>query len=395
MRNPSRTGLRLCVASSGLGHVKRGIETWAADLGNELQRRGEQVLLCKGAGPSRESFEQVIPCWTRNSSPAKRMLACLPKSVAWRMGMGSTYGIEQTTFAWNLIQILRKHQIDVLHLQDPQVAVLVQHALRLGWISTRTILNHGTEEPSEFLRRISYVQHGAPWHAEQAKADGVWKETWTTIPNFIHEERFHPGECPEWRSELRIPQNAVVALVSSAIKPKHKRIDQLIREFAIVLHQRADLPLWWIIAGSGNEETDGMIKLGQELLGDRVRFLVGVPFERMASLYRAADMLVHGSFKEMMPQALLEATGSGLPCIIHAHPVMQWMIADGGVAVDQRVDGSVAQAIIRLTENHQERKAMAKNARDHCVANFSREVVIDQITNYYRRVGVPQRSRSA
>ena len=382
-----KSGLRLCVASSGLGHVTRGVETWAADLGHALYQRGESIVLCKGQGPAIHPYEQVVSCWPRSSTQSKRLWSCLPKPIAWRIGMGSTYGIEQTTFAWNLIDVLRKKQIDVLHLQDPQVAVLVQHAQRIGWISTRTIMNHGTEEPSDFLQRIKYVQHGAPWHADQVKSEGIWKDSWATIPNFINEQRFTPGSCPEIRDELGIPQDAIVVLVSSAIKSRHKRVDHLIHEFALARRRRPDLPLWFVIAGSGNDATAGIIELGERLLEDRVRFLVGLPVARMPSLYRSANLLVHGSFKEMMPQALLEAIGSGLPCIIHQHPVMQWIVADGGVAIDQRIDGAVAATVIDLVDNDAQRKAMSLRARRQCVQRFSQDTVVDQIIEYYRQVG--------
>ena len=35
---------------------------------------------------------------------------------------------------------------------------------------TRTILAHGTEEPLSFQRKITYLQHLAPWHLEEARA---------------------------------------------------------------------------------------------------------------------------------------------------------------------------------------------------------------------------------
>jgi len=40
--------MRITIASSGLGHVARGIEAWAADLGRALAQRDLDVSLCKG-----------------------------------------------------------------------------------------------------------------------------------------------------------------------------------------------------------------------------------------------------------------------------------------------------------------------------------------------------------
>src|SRR5438270_747300 len=42
--------MNIAIASSGLGHVARGVEAWAADLGRALAERGESVLLAKAAG---------------------------------------------------------------------------------------------------------------------------------------------------------------------------------------------------------------------------------------------------------------------------------------------------------------------------------------------------------
>ena len=56
---------RIAIASSGLGHVARGIEAWADDLAAALAARGEDVLLFKGAGDATRPFECVVTCWRR------------------------------------------------------------------------------------------------------------------------------------------------------------------------------------------------------------------------------------------------------------------------------------------------------------------------------------------
>src|ERR1700722_2771408 len=160
------SGFKIAIASSGLGHVARGIEAWADDLATALDARGEDVILFKGAGVATRPFERVICCWTREDPATVRLLRYLPRRVCWRIGLGSGYGIEQTTFALNLIRLLRRERVDILHVQDPQVAVMAQRAQQLGLINTRTILAHGTEESPAFLHRIKYLQQLAPWHMD-------------------------------------------------------------------------------------------------------------------------------------------------------------------------------------------------------------------------------------
>lgn len=378
--------LRIAVASSGLGHVARGIEAWADDLAAALSARGESVILCKGAGPATRPYERVVSCLQRESPAAQRLLRLLPKRLSWRVGLGSGYGIEQTTFTLSLLPLLRREKIDVLHVQDPQVAVLAHRARRMSLIRTRTILAHGTEETPAFLKRIQYLQHLAPWHLEQVRAAGVWKPTWTAIPNFIDTERFSPGSAEALRSELGIPADGLIVLTAAAIKRHHKRIDHLLAEFARLRQQTPDLPAYLVVAGGWESETDDLIAEGKRQLGDRVRFLVRFPRPRMSELYRTADVFTLCSLFEMMPIALIEATASGLPCVVNRHPILEWMTGPGGVPIDMAAPGELAGALTSLLADASRRKQLGESARQHCLANFSRDAVVDQILSYYQRV---------
>lgn len=384
------------VASSGLGHVSRGIEAWAADLGAALVRRGADVTLCKGGGRAEADYERVIPCWQRDSVKADRVKRWLPRSIAWRLGLASGYGIEQTTFALGLIKYLRSERVDLLHVQDPQLAMIVQWARRLGLVRTRTILAHGTEEPISFLRKIEYVQHLSPIHQEECKTAGVWKPAWTALPNFIDGSRFRPGSSDELRTELGIPPDALVVLTAAAIKRKHKRIDEVLEAVAQVRGLDPALPVWLVVAGGREAETDELIELGRKLLGDRVRFLVKFPRERMADLYRSADVFVLGSLKEMMPIALLEATASGLPCIVNRHPVLEWIVGPGGAAIDMAAPGALTKSLHILLKDSTERRRLGAAARQHCMQQFDEEAVVARILGYYKVVlGKRERTASA
>lgn len=378
--------MRVCVASSGLGHVARGIEAWASDLGSALADRGVDVLLCKGAGVAKEKYERVVSCWTRESQRTQRLLAHLPRRLFWRLGLGSSYDLEQTTFAVRLLQLLRKEGVDILHVQDPQVALVAQRAHRWGWIHTRTILAHGTEESIEFQKSIAYLQHLAPWHLEEARQAGAWRPTWTAIPNFVDTERFRPGPIPSLREELGIPREAFVVLSAAAIKRSHKRVDHVVGEVARLRKSAPHLPLWLVVAGGWDPETDSVVAEGQALLGDRVRFLVRFPRERMADLYRASDVFVLASLKEMMPIAVLEASACGLTSLVNRHPVMEWMIGPGGRAIDMSAPGALAGELEALLCDESVRQEQGGTARAYCVDHFGRSAVVDQIEDYYRYV---------
>ncbi len=375
--------MKIAVASSGLGHVSRGIESWAADLGKALRDRRVDVTLYKGAGSAAEDYERVVPCWRRTDSRTRSLLHWLPRRLGWRIGLGSPYAVEQTTFALRLLAHLRREAVDVLHVQDPVVAALAEKARRFGLLATRTILAHGTEEPPSFQGRFTYLQHLAPWHLETARAHGVWKRTWTAIPNFIDTDTFAPGRAETLRAALSIPADALVVLTAAAVKRHHKRIDHLLREFARLSRSS---PAYLVVAGGRETDTDDLVRMGRELLGGRVRFLVDFPRARMPELYRLADVFVLCSLAEMMPIALVEATGSGLPCLVHTHPVMEWMVGEGGEAVDMSVPGALAAALGRMLADGELRQRLGAAVRSHCVENFSRDKVVRRILDYYRFV---------
>ena len=378
--------MRIAIASSGLGHVARGIESWAADLAAALLAGGHEVKLFKGGGESHGDHECVLGCWQRDGQIARSLHRWLPKRCLWRFGFGSTYAIEQLTFAVRLARALRQWRADIVHVQDPLVALFLQRARRLAAVPTRVILAHGTEEPAEFLNKIDYLQHLAPWHLEDARQQGCWKPTWTAIPNFIDIERFRPGSSDSLRSALSIPKDGLVILSCAAIKRKHKRVDYLIDEFFRARLDRPDLPLWLVVAGGSSEDTESLRHEAARRLGDRVRFLVNFPRERMPELYRAADLFALCSLKEMMPIALLEATASALPCLFHHHPVMEWMAGPGGSALDLRRSSALSEAVCILADRPAERAERGERSRRHCVEQFAPERVVEQIVAYYRQI---------
>jgi glycosyltransferase involved in cell wall biosynthesis len=367
------------------------VEAWAADLGRALARRGLDATLYKGGGQAVEPYEQVIPCWQRAALKTNRLMRVMPRGT-WRIGLGSTFEIEQTTFTFGLIRHLRRESIDILHTQEPQSANMVAWARRLGLVPTRTILANGTKEPLEFLAKMDYVQHLSPWHLEEVRRAGVWKPTWTAIPNFIDTEMFRPQTGAALRRELGIPQDASVVLCAAAIKSDHKRVDYLLREFAAFRTANSTSRTWLVVAGGREPGTDGLLRMGHELLGDRVRFLVSWPRHRMPELYGAVDLFVLCSLREMFGIVLIEAMASGLPCLVNKDPVIESVVGPGGTAIAMSEAGALTAALASHLANPDKIRKDGRRAREHCVAHFGEGRVVDQILEYYQFVIGGQRT---
>jgi hypothetical protein len=189
--------MKIAIASSGLGHVARGIETWACDTAVALSQLAVnskqfavkekqnaaaiEVTLFSAAPlpfltssvsplPSHVSLltVRVLPCLQRGNSTTQQLSNFFPK-WSWRFGLKSTYDLEQWSFWWHLWPKLRRGKFDIVHVQDPWLALLLERSGRLGLHPAKVILAHGTEETLEFLEKFEYVQHLAPWHLEQAE----------------------------------------------------------------------------------------------------------------------------------------------------------------------------------------------------------------------------------
>jgi 1,2-diacylglycerol 3-alpha-glucosyltransferase len=375
--------MKIAIASSGLGHVKRGIETWAADLARALHNDGRDATLFGGAGKPTAAYHETLPCRTRFEPRVQRLTARMEKVGGWRWGCGSGYQWEQTTFTLPLWKRIRR-DYDILHVQDPHIALLMENLWRRGLSRPRVILAHGTEEPTEYLQKFSFLQHLAPCYLEDWKAVQPKTQQAFVIPNFVQTDVFAPGDKAKARAEFDLPQDALIVLCVAAIKSGHKRIDALIREFArFVAPYRK--PALLVVAGAREQETDEIVALGQSLLGEQVRFLEGVPRDRISALYRTADIFALSSLHEMMPIALLEALSSGLPITANDTPTLRWMAGAAGCLNDISKDGALAAQWKRLTDPDL-RREYSHAARAHALSEFGERAVLEQILTMYKQV---------
>jgi glycosyltransferase involved in cell wall biosynthesis len=435
--------MKIAVASSGLGHVSRGIETWALDLARALAARGmDATLFCAGDIPAAEppaAAVVVLHARRRNEPATQRRVARAP-GFTWRWGFKSPYGWEQASFWWRLWPHLRRGHFDILHVQDPMLAWWCRVFRRAGLVRTLEILAHGTEESPAFLRKFPRAQHLAPWHVEQAEGGGMKDERtpcqpaseakpllspsaspgaeplpapapcrsrgggsgrhWVVIPNFVDTARFRPcadaAEKTAARQVVGVPSDAFAIGCVAAVKKTHKRVDYLIREFAGLVRgsgvrvQGSAGGVFLLVVGARTEESGELERLAGEQAPGRIRFLYDQPRAAMVELYRAMDLLVLPSLFEMMPIALLEAMASGVPVVVNRHPVLEWICGEtapgqaGGVAIEMGRDGALSGFLAGVSAEWLRERGVAARARADAV--FSTDVVVRQYVEFYRRV---------
>ncbi|MGC4044596.1 MAG: glycosyltransferase family 4 protein [Armatimonas sp.] len=377
---------RIAIASSGLGHIRRGIETWADDLAQELARSSVNVTLFQGketssAAESPASLKRVaFNSLSRFDKNVERQVKAFLKLGGWKYGFGSVYQIEQTYFTLKLWQSVRK-DYDIVHVQDPWVALLMTQLHQRGLSRPYAILGHGTEEDDSFLKKLEYLQHLSPCYLETWIDIQPALQMAFAIPNFVDTSTFLPGDKQAARHQWNLPEDATVMLCVAAIKSTHKRVDALVQEFKTFLDTAPSNALL-VVAGAREKESDAIIEQGKAILGDRVRFLESVNRSEIPSLYQAADMFVIASLHEMMPIAMLEALASGLPIVCNNTPTMSWMAGPAGRLTDISMPGNLSKQLQSMMDTDLRRQCSIE-ARKRALNVFSKEVVVQEYIAMY------------
>ena len=380
---------KIAIASSGLGYIRRGIETWAMDLAKALHKTGQNITLIQG-GPT-ENYDNDTACVNRVilNSPSRfspyvqSLVEKFQRVGGWRYGFGSEYQTEQTLFALRLWKYVRS-DFDIVHVQDPWVAALMEYLRRAKLSRPYVILGHGTEESIACLRQFQFLQHLAPCYLNDWEKHKPISQRVFAIPNFVDINQFHPGDRKTARDKWNLPQEDLIILCVAAIKSTHKRIDCLIREFH-AFTKNYTLPASLVIAGAREAETDAIISLGRDLLGNKIHFLENVTRDKIPSLYQTADIFALASLHEMMPIALLEAIASGLPIACNNTPTLDWMAGKAGNLNDISNIGALKYQFEKLI-SPETREVYSKNAKLHAENVFSEQVVIRQYLQMYESI---------
>jgi len=132
------------------------------------------------------------------------------------------------------------------------------------------------------------------------------------LPISIHETE----DISQTRNKYGIPTNAKV-LVTAGVLSRGKNVELLVK----CLPGIGGKNIYVMIAGDGSTQADlyyrrSLHELAKELrVDERVVFTGWLNKEELWKVYLASDIFVLPSLSEGMPNVMLEALGSGLPCI--------------------------------------------------------------------------------
>lgn len=163
-----------------------------------------------------------------------------------------------------------------------------------------------------------------------------------------------------WGLDAAVPWLLAVAMM---------REDQKLSSYrclAEALATLADLPWRLVVAGGGPAEAE--VREAFARITDRIDFLGTLGGDDLAALYATADLYAWPAVKEAWSMAFMEAQAAGLPAVAGRSGGVPEVIADGetGILVPEGDADTFAQAVRRLLENPDERRAMGRVAAERC-----------------------------
>lgn len=101
---------------------------------------------------------------------------------------------------------------------------------------------------------------------------------------------------------------------------------------------------------------------------------------------RSADAFVLASKNEGMSNTVLEALACGLPCVVTAVSGMQQLVGASGAGLIVPVGdpAALAQALVRIQADPEEREAMRRRGREIVASRYSMPVIVERYIDLYR-----------
>ena len=360
--------MKVALACPTVGQTRRGYERFMTELFG-LIRTEVDATLFKGGGEPRPG-EVVVKHVKRTGAIA-------------RMSRGrlryARYRLEFASFAAALWPHLRRGRFDVVHVIDPPLARPLAAMRRTLRPPYRLVFTDGGPAPFDASPYADLVHYVTPAAQQEALARGAPAGRASVLPVGVDTAGMaQPRDRDGLRREHGVGAGTFVILAVTTLNRHHKRVDFLIEEVARI---PGDI-LLWVDASAHPDGDASLLALAKERLGPRFRH-THVASERVADLYRLADVMVSTSLHETFGMAVVEAMCAGLPVVAHDSPHFRWLVERRGHLLDMRQPGALAARLERLRDHRDELAGVADG--QGAVRRFGWEAQKQGYLDLYRR----------
>lgn len=254
-----------------------------------------------------------------------------------------------------------------------------------SWRGVSVVVNYRGGGASEFFRRAggfvrptlaraSVVMVPSPYLERVFREFGVAA---AVVPNIVDLSRFAPTPRPGEGAPSKEPH----LIVARHLEPIYGN-DTALRAFHLVRERFPHARL--SIAGAGAERPRLEALAGELGIQDAVAFTGRLDNERMAELFRVADLMLNPSLVDNMPISILESLASGVPVVSTNVGGIPDLVKDGVTAalVSPRDPGAMARASIALLEDGARRSAQVR-AGHELARRFAWDTVREELLAVY------------
>jgi 1,2-diacylglycerol 3-alpha-glucosyltransferase len=376
--NPAEA-VKAFLVCPGLGHVRRGYESFTQECFDVLRDRPElELTLYKGAGEN-EPRVKVLPVLRRQSNAARWLSAIV--------GQGPFFA-EALSFSLQLIGQVAWHRPSVVYYSDYPVGQVLWYWRKLTGARFALLFCNGA--PLEgALRHCDHIHQCVPAMYDKAIQGGQPRETMTLLPQGFHTPATLDLPTAEQKRAIRLrhglPPDARILLSVGMLTAVHKRMDYVIREVAAV--ERSIRP-FLLLLGQRDADTPAIEQLAMRELGPDGCKLMTVKREQMDDFYAAADCFTLGSLAEGFGRVQCEAMAHGLTCLANDCPPAKYVLGDAGKLANFTQPGALAglvRAEFLSPPKQADRERIHRSVRDR----FSWTVLAEEYSRMIRRCAHP------
>ena len=326
--------------------------------------------------PNDSGFDQLRAKARQWQAP----LLSVPDSGPWDLGVLP-----------RLLDICRRERVSLWHGHDYK-SNLVGLLLRRFWPMKLVTTVHGwvhhTHRTPLYYRldrlclpRYDRVIAVSQDLYEQCLKCGVAPERCRLIDNAIDTEEFRRRvDRTAAKRQLAIPPERFLIGAVGRLSAE-KGFDVLIRAVDRLLSQGHDLGL--VIVGEGSEDSRLRELIAECRHGERIRLLGYRP--DVAGVYQALDAFALSSYREGLPNVLLEAMAFEVPVVATRIAGIPALIEDGenGLLVEPGDCDGLAGALVRLSDDALLRSQLAQSGRHTVESRFDFRQRMEKIAAVY------------